>query len=58
MNKRIRYNLTCPKCYRIYKDFVPIPNHDSIAVVWCNFCGIPIGRFDIGDKSYSEIDKK
>ncbi len=57
-DKKIRYNLTCPTCFRIYKDFVPLMDKESVAVIWCNACGIVIGRFDWGTESYSEDNKE
>ena len=50
--ERIRYVLTCQRCFRIYKNFVPVPDKKSIAVVWCNVCNVIIGRFDWGKKEY------
>jgi len=54
MSEKLRYNLTCHKCFRIHKDFVPLPNKDGVAVVWCRFCKIVLARFDYGTKAYEE----
>jgi len=51
---KLRYNLTCPKCYRIEKDFIPLPDKESVAVVWCVYCKIVLVRFDYGEKQYTE----
>lgn len=53
-DKKIRYVLVCPDCGRIYKNFIPVPAQDSISVVMCKRCDTVIGRFDWGDKEYSE----
>ena len=57
MNKeeyKMRYNLTCHECFRIYKAFVPLPDKDGIAIVWCTACEIVLARFDQGKNEYSE----
>ena len=54
LNSKLRYNLTCHKCLRIDKDFIPMPAKDGIAVIWCIYCKIVLARFDYGTKSYTE----
>jgi hypothetical protein len=53
-DKKLRVVLTCSKCYRVSKNFIPLPAKDSIAVIWCIFCKIVLVRFDYGDKEYEE----
>ena len=56
-NSFMRYNCTCPNCFRIYKDKIPLPSKSGVAVVWCTVCKIVLCRFDWGKKSYSEDEE-
>lgn len=54
IESKLRIILVCPKCCRLSKDFVPLPDKNSIAVQWCRFCKIVLCRFDYGTKIYEE----
>lgn len=51
---KIRYILVCHKCFRMCKAFVPIPNKDGNAIIWCTTCDIVLMRFDQGKEEYME----
>lgn len=52
--KRLRFVITCPRCNRLYKRFVPIPAKKNTAVCWCLKCDIVLCRFDMSNGQYDE----
>ena len=54
LEKKVRYVITCQKCGRLYKRFVPVSSDKNIAVAWCTVCDVVLCRFDTSDKEYDE----
>ena len=54
MSEKPRYRLTCPRCFRLYIDFIPLQSKDSMAIVWCRWCKLVLAKFDYGEKAYDD----